>query len=71
MDIHGDRPSGVPQMIYERVRKHAGFYDVDRPLSAEVETIEHDIGSDSTLGELISLAPVPALDEFFALGPVR
>jgi histidine ammonia-lyase len=71
MDIHGDRPSGVPQMIYERVRKYAGFYDVDRPLSAEVEIIEHDFGSDSTLGELISLAPIPALDEFFALGPVR
>lgn len=71
MDILGDRPSGVPQMIYERVRKYAAFYEVDRPLSSEVEIIEHDLSSDSTLGELISQAPIPALDEFFALGPIR
>jgi histidine ammonia-lyase len=71
MDIHGDRPTGVPQMIRERVRKYAAFYEIDRPLSAEVESIEHDLGSDSTISELISLAPIPALDDFFALGPVR
>ncbi len=71
MDIHGDRPSGVPQMIYERVRKYAAFYDSDRPLSAEVEIIENDLASDVTLGELISQAPLPGLDDFFALGPVR
>ncbi|MND05693.1 hypothetical protein D3C83_266410 [compost metagenome] len=70
MDIHGDRPHGVPRMIYDRVRKYAGFYDVDRPLSSEVEAIENDLATDSTLGELISHAPIPALDEFFALGPV-
>lgn len=70
MDIHGDRPSGVPQMIYEKVRTHAAFYDVDRPLSAEVEIIEHDLGSDQSMAELISHAPLPSLDEFFALGPV-
>ena len=40
MDILGDRPSGVARMIYEMVRKHAAFYDIDRPLSAEVEIIE-------------------------------
>jgi histidine ammonia-lyase len=70
MDIHGDRPSGVPQLIYEKVRTHAAFYVVDRPLSTEVETIENDLGSEQTLAELISHAPLPALDEFFALGPV-
>lgn len=70
MDIHGDRPSGVPGMIYEKVRKHAAFYQVDRPLSAEVEIIESDLGSEQTMAELISHAPIPALDEFFALGPV-
>jgi histidine ammonia-lyase len=71
MDIHGDRPSGVPQMIYERIRKYAAFYDSDRPLSAEVEIIENDLASEVTLGELISQAPLPGLDDFFALGPVR
>ena len=70
MDIHGDRPSGVPAMIYEKVRKHAAFYQVDRPLSAEVEIIESDLGSDQSMAELISHAPIPQLDEFFALGPV-
>ncbi len=70
MDIHGDRPSGVPQMIYELIRRHAAYYTVDRPLSAEVEIIESDLGSDHTMGELISHAPIPTLDEFFALGPV-
>lgn len=70
MDIHGDRPSGVPAMIYEKVRKHAAFYEIDRPLSAEVEIIESDLGSEQAMAELISHAPIPALDEFFALGPV-
>ena len=71
MDILGDRPSGVSQMIYDRVRKYAAYYEVDRPLSAEVEIIENDLASDSTMGELISHAPLPAMDDFFALGPVR
>jgi histidine ammonia-lyase len=70
MDILGDRPSGVPGMVYDKVRKHAAFYQVDRPLSAEVEIIESDLGSEQTMAELISHAPIPALDEFFALGPV-
>ena len=70
MDILGDRPSGVPGMVYDKVRAHAAFYQVDRPLSAEVEIIESDLGSEQTMAELISHAPIPALDEFFALGPV-
>lgn len=70
MDILGDRPSGVPGMVYDKVRKHAAFYQVDRPLSAEVEIIESDLGSEQTMAELISHAPIPQLDEFFALGPV-
>ena len=44
MDIHGDRPSGVPQLIYEKIRTHAAFLRVDRALSAEVEIIENDLG---------------------------
>lgn len=70
MDILGDRPSGVPGMVYDKVRKHAAFYQVDRPLSAEVEIIESDLGSEQSMAELISHAPIPQLDEFFALGPV-
>ncbi|WP_423068572.1 aromatic amino acid ammonia-lyase [Devosia sp. CN2-171] len=70
MDIHGDRPSGVPGLIYSKVRQHAAYYDIDRPLSVEVEIIESDLGSEHSMSELISLAPIPSLDEFFALGPV-
>ena len=70
MDILGDRPRGVPQLVYNCVRRHAAFYSVDRPLSAEVETIEADLGSEQMMAELISLAPIPELDDFFALGPV-
>ena len=70
MDIHGDRPRGVPGMIYARVRRYADFYEVDRPLSAEVEAIENDLATDATLGELISHAPLETVDDFFALGPV-
>ena len=70
MDILGDRPSGVPQMVYDKIRNHAAFYKIDRPLSSEVEIIENDLGSELSMAELISHAPLPALDEFFALGPV-
>ncbi len=70
MDILGDRPSGVPALIYEKVRRHAAYYQIDRPLSVEVEIIESDLGSDTSMSELISLAPIPAVDGFFALGPV-
>jgi histidine ammonia-lyase len=71
MDILGDRPGGVASMIYDKVRRHAAYYEIDRPLSAEVEIIEHDLGSDQSIGELASGAPLPAVDQFFALGPVQ
>jgi histidine ammonia-lyase len=71
MDILGDRPEGVPKMIYDVARRHAAFYELDRPLSSEVEAIESDLGSEQTMGELISHAPLADLDEFFALGPVQ
>jgi histidine ammonia-lyase len=70
MDILGDRPSGVPGFIYDKVRRHAAYYEIDRPLSVEVEIIEGDLGSDRSMSELISLAPLDLMDEFFALGPV-
>jgi histidine ammonia-lyase len=71
MDLLGDRPEGIPRLIYDIARKHAGFYRTDRPLSAEVEAIENELAADVTLGELISQAPLPDVDDFFALGPVQ
>ena len=68
MDILGDRPKGVPAMIYDIVRSHAEFYRIDRPLSAEVEAIESVLGSDEAMSGLISLAPLEEPDGFFALG---
>lgn len=69
VDIMGDRPSGVPLMVYDLVRSHSAYYKKDRPLSSEVEAIEEQLGADETMAELIAYAPITELDEFFALGP--
>jgi len=71
MDILGDRPKGVAGFVYDLVRSHADFYEGDRPLSAEVEAIEGDLASNRVLGELIALAPLPELDDVFALRPIH
>lgn len=71
MDILGDRPKGVAGFVYELVRRHAAFYDVDRPLSAEVEAIEGELASERVLGDLIALAPLPEIDDVFALRPIH
>ncbi|TCL72168.1 aromatic amino acid lyase [Rhizobium sp. BK251] len=71
IDIVGDEPRGVARKLYDVVRKHAEFYVVDRPLSAEVEAIEEDFGSDTFVSELISQVPILAFDDFFALGSLE
>lgn len=68
MDIQGDEPGGAVKLVYDIVRKHAAFYTVDRPLSAEVEAIEAELASESFLQRLIALSPIHAIDDFFALG---
>ncbi|MFB9949890.1 aromatic amino acid ammonia-lyase [Rhizobium puerariae] len=68
MDIHGDQPEGAVKLVYEVVRRHAAFYTVDRPLSAEVEAIEDELASEEFLTGLIALSPIHAIDGFFALG---
>ncbi|MBB3311643.1 histidine ammonia-lyase [Rhizobium sp. BK196] len=71
IDIIGDTPKGVAGMLYEVVRKHADFYTVDRPLSAEVEAIEEELGSDAFLSKLIEQVPIASFDDFFALGSLE
>ncbi|MBB3442683.1 aromatic amino acid lyase [Sinorhizobium sp. B11] len=71
IDIIGDTPKGVAGMLYEVVRKHAAFYTVDRPLSAEVEAIEEELGSDAFLSRLIEQVPIASFDDFFALGSLE
>jgi histidine ammonia-lyase len=71
MDISDDRPGNVPGMVYDLVRRHAAFYDLDRPLSSEVEAIENELASDGFVGELIAHSSIVGLDEFFALGPLE
>ncbi|MBW9052010.1 aromatic amino acid lyase [Rhizobium mesosinicum] len=71
IDIIGDTPKGVAGMLYEVVRKHADFYTVDRPLSAEVEAIEEELGSDAFLSKLIERVPIASFDDFFALGSLE
>ncbi len=68
IDILGDQPKGVAGMLYDVVRNHADFYTVDRPLSAEVEAIEEDLGADAFISKLIAEVPIASFDDFFALG---
>ncbi|TBG01786.1 aromatic amino acid lyase [Rhizobium leguminosarum] len=71
IDILGDEPKGVAAMLYEVVRKHADFYTVDRPLSAEVEAIEEELGSDEFVTKLTEQVPIASFDDFFALGSLQ
>lgn len=68
MDIAADTPKGVGKLIYDTVRGHAAFYDMDRPLSQEVEAIEDDLASDATMAALLALSAIDEVDDFFALG---
>ncbi|MAM13524.1 MAG: histidine ammonia-lyase [Rhizobiaceae bacterium] len=69
MDISGDEPRGVANLVYAIVRSHSALYLKDRPLSSEVEQIEEELGSDATMTRLIEQAPLALLDDFFALAP--
>jgi histidine ammonia-lyase len=71
IDILDEEPSGVARMLYEVVRRHADFYVVDRPLSAEVEAIEEELASDDFISMLIEHMPISSFDDFFALGSVK
>lgn len=68
LDILGHHPDAIPGFVYDRVRGHSAFYGLDRPLSSEVEAIESDLAGDDAVRALISRAPLPCLDRFFALG---
>ncbi len=69
LDIMGMQPEGTAAEVYKAVRKHARFLTVDRPLSCEIEAIELDLASDAFMGILTDRSPLPAVDDFFALGP--
>lgn len=68
IDIVGDKPEGVAGLLYQHVRSCSQFYEVDRPLSSEVEMIEELICSDATVSQIIDLAQIKSFDGFFALG---
>lgn len=68
IDIVGDKPEGVAGLLYQHVRSCSSFYEVDRPLSSEVEMIEELICSDATVSQIIDLAQIKSFDGFFALG---
>lgn len=69
LDILGMKPEGMAAELYGVVRKHAAFLTVDRTLSCEIEAIEMELASDGFMKRLIERAPLPAVDDFFALGP--
>ena len=67
LDILGIEPSGVSADIYKVVRKYAAFLTVDRTLSCEIEAIELALASGEFMARLTDVAPLPAVDDFFAL----
>lgn len=68
IDILGMTPTGVGGEVYGIVRRYADFLTVDRPLSCEIEAIELALASDKFMQRMIEIAPLPAVDDFFALG---
>ncbi len=69
LDILGMAPEGTAAELYRVVRKHAAFLTVDRALSCEIEAIEMELASEGFMRRLMDVAPLPAVDDFFALGP--
>ncbi len=66
-DILGDQPEGIAGFLQEVTRRHSAFYRSDRPLSSEVEALEDDLAAPPTIRRIVSEAPLPFFDEFFAL----
>jgi histidine ammonia-lyase len=70
-DLLGETPGGVVGDVLRRVRIEAAFYSEDRPQSNDVEAVEWQLASADTITDLACLAPLPALDAYFALGTTR
>ena len=68
-DLAGDKVEGVAAIAYERTRAISPFYRKDRPLSAEIETLERDLASPEALAAFVEAAPMADFDAFFALKP--
>lgn len=69
IDIAGDAPKGVAQLIYDTVRSQAGFSREDRPLSRELEATAKELAGEKHMAALMGLSALPELDRFFALDP--
>lgn len=67
MDLMGDAPEGVAELIRTVTREHAAFYTEDRPLSADVEAVETALLEPRTMDALRAVAPLAEADAFFAL----
>jgi histidine ammonia-lyase len=68
IDLLGDKPQGVTQVAYDRVRALSAIYLKDRPLSKEIEALHREFASEGLLHTLVEMAPMPEFDDFFALG---
>ncbi|MBW9062557.1 aromatic amino acid lyase [Rhizobium herbae] len=68
IDLLGDKPQGVTQVAYDRVRTLSTIYLKDRPLSKEIEALHREFASEDLLHTLVEMAPMPEFDDFFALG---
>ncbi|MCF3642545.1 aromatic amino acid lyase, partial [Rhizobium sp. TRM95111] len=68
IDLAGDNAEGVVAVAYNRTRAICPFYRKDRPLSAEIEALDHDLACPDALASFVTEAPMQDFDSFFALG---
>lgn len=67
IDLAGDPPRGVPQLIHRLVRRHSMYLVEDRALSSELEALAADLTGWEAVRALVREAPLGKIDALFAL----
>ena len=71
MDIMGDRPSGVPRMVYDLVRSIRPSTKPTVRCPRKWRRSRSELGSDETMEELIARAPIAEMDNFLPRAAIR
>jgi histidine ammonia-lyase len=69
IDICGDHFGGAVRAVHDLVRRHSPHYTLDRPLSAEIESLRQALARRSVVEPLLASAPFAETDSFFDLVP--
>jgi len=67
MDLVREKPEGIVGAVHAFVRESCAYYDVDRPISADLESLAESFELPKTLAHLAAMAPLIEIDRFFAL----